>query len=902
MLNDLLLRMRSLFRRKIVEAEMDEELRFHFENQVAKLVRSGLTPTEAKRRARLEFGGMEQVKEDYRDSRGVTFIETLLQDIRYGLRILGRTPVITSVAILSLALGIGANTAIFSMMDAVMLRLLPVRNPEELVQVRIRALKSGTETGGYFTNPLWEQLRDRQDVFSNAFAWSENRFDLAQGGAVQYANGLWVSGGAFETLGLQPVVGRLLSAADDQRGCAGAAVISYAFWQDRYGGAESVIGSNLSLDGHAFPIIGVAPRDFYGLMVGTKFDMAIPICAARVFGKDSRMDGRSTWWLEIMGRLKSETAPQQLKARLEVLSHQVFAAAMPLDWEKTEQQEFLQRVLVGVPAPTGPSYLRQRMERPLYVLMAVVGLVLLIACANIASLMLARGTAREKEMATRRALGASRARLIRQLLTESILLSFAGALMGILFARWGNEVLLRYMSTGRETVFFDLSLNMRVLMFTAAVAVLTGILFGVLPAFRSTRVSLTSAMKGSRAVESDTRLRLRFRPGMWMVASQIALSLVLMVSAGLFLRSLVKLATLDIGFDRNSVLLANVNLKVAKVMPERRLEVYDEVEALLQKLPGVISVGRSWRTPVTGYEWNEYVSVDSPGAPRGDDSLVYFNYVSPGYFATLHSPLLAGRDFQASDTKTAPGVAVVNEMVARKFFPGANPVGKTLRVGDGSKEPGRTFQVVGLVKNSKYESLREDTFPQAFFPISQIPGNDDSEYFEIRTATRPESLVTAVQGSVAQVNKGISLEFGTLAKQVNDSLVQERLLATLSAFFGGLALLLAMIGLFGALSYLVTQRQPEFGIRMALGAMPASILRLVLWEVATVLLVGVAAGLCLALATVRVLESLLFGMSARDSVTLVTAALVLAVAAFAAGYLPARRAMRIDPMDALRYE
>ena len=289
MLDDLVLRLRSLFHRNTVETELDEELRFHFEKQVSKFMQSGMAPDEAKRRAGREFGGMEQVKEEHRDARGVRFIETLLEDIRYGLRILSRTPVIASVAVLSLALGIGANTAIFSVMDAVMLRLLPVRNPQELVQVRVRTVKSGTEMNGYFTNPIWEQLRDRQDVFSSTFAWSENRFDLAQGGAVEYANGLWVSGGAFETLGLRPVAGRLLSAADDRRGCAGAAVISYAFWQDRYGGAESAIGGNLSLDGHLFPIIGVAPRGFYGLIVGTKFDVAVPICAIALFGKDSRL-------------------------------------------------------------------------------------------------------------------------------------------------------------------------------------------------------------------------------------------------------------------------------------------------------------------------------------------------------------------------------------------------------------------------------------------------------------------------------------------------------------------------------------------------------------------------------------------------------------------------------------
>jgi predicted permease len=902
MLDDLLLRLRSLFHRNRVEAEIDEELRFHFEKQVAELMESGLAPEEAKRRARLDFGGMEQIKEEHRDSRGIGFIETMFQDVRFGMRILGRTPMITSVAILSLALGIGANTAIFSLIDTVMLRLLPVQKPEGLVQVQRLDPKRGDLPTASFTNTLWEQFRDHQDIFASAFSWSDTRFDLSHGGAVHFADGLFISGDYFRTLGIRPAAGRLLTGADDLRGCPGVAVLSYGFWQEHFGGAESALGSTISLDHHIFPIVGVSAAGFHGVEIGQKFDVAIPVCAASIFdGKESRLDGRSWWWLRIIGRLKTGISKDQMNARLGVLSPQIFASAVPQDWDPEDQKSFLQRILTANPAATGTSYLRVRFEQPLKILMAVVGLVLLIACANIASLMLARGAARNKEIAMRQALGASRARLIRQLLTECVLLSSAGALLGILFARWGNALLVQYISTGRSPVFLDLSLDGRVLAFTVIIAVFTGTLFGVLPALRSTKVSLSSAMKGSPAEDSERRIR--FRPGKWMVASQVALSLVLLVTAGLFLRSFVKLITLDVGFDRNNVLLVHANLKTANVPADRWLGVYEDIENRLRALPGVLSAARAVMTPISGFEWNDLVHADSPNAPKGNDALAFFNFVSPGYFATMRTPILAGRGFNSQDTKTSSSVAIVNQTLVHKFFAGANPTGKFFHL-DPPKPglPAPVIQIVGVIRDSKYESLHEETYPTVFFPITQIPEGEEEENFVVRSAAKPTALISAVQESVALVNKGIPLEFHTLASQVDDSLVQERLLATLSGFFGGLALLLAMIGLYGALSYLVTLRRAEFAIRMALGAVPDSILKLVMKDVGAVLAGGLTFGAFISFLAVRLLQKMLFGLSPYDPPTIVTAVVLLSAVALLAGYLPARRAMRVDPMVALRYE
>jgi putative ABC transport system permease protein len=899
-LNRQLAKLRALLARRKPADDLAEEIRAHLQMEEQENLESGMSAEEAHYAALRRFGNVTLTQEGSNEMWKWSWLEQLTQDVRYGLGQLRRKPGFTTVAVLTLALGIGANTAIFSLIDAVMLRMLPVQKPDELVLLKHYNPRWG-EASPSFTNPIWEQVRDQQDVFSGVFAWGTDKFDLAEGGAVHLANAVWVSGGFFNTLGIRPAAGRLLAVSDDQRGCSALAVVSYGFWQDHYGGANSAIGSTLSLNDHPFEVIGVAPSGFFGMDVGEKFDVAVPICASVVFdGKESRLDHRSWWWLSVAARLKPGISQSQVTARLKTLSAGIFAASVPHDWSADGQQNFVKQSLVIDSAANGMSFLRRQFDQPLQVLMGVVGLVLLIACANIASLMLARAAARRREIAVRQALGASRWRLIRQLLTECIMLSLAGAVVGALFARWGTALLVRYISTARNTVFLDLSLDGRVLGFTAVIAVLTSVFFGLLPALRSTRVSLTSAMKGSHALDLERPARLRGRK--WIVASQVALSLVLLVAAGLLLRSFAKLATLDIGFDRSKVLLVHTDLKTAKVAPDQLTATYEQIESRLSALPGVVSVGRSVMTPVSGDVWNNTIHTDWSKGVNGDDALSYFNYVSPGFFPTLRMPLLAGRNFNATDAKTAPAVAIVNQTLARRFFPGLNPIGKTFRIDDVAGKPGPPIEVVGVVKDAKFESMRENMQPTAFFPASQVPAHAESETFELRTGMRPSAMISAVQAAVAGVNKEIPLEFHTLAEQVNDAMVQERLLALLSGFFGGLALLLAVIGLYGTLSYLVNQRQTEFGVRMALGAGSGSILRLVMRDVIVVLAAGIVVGVGISLASTRVLQQMLFGLGPRDAVTMVAAAAILSVVALVAGYLPARRATKVDPMVALRYE
>jgi predicted permease len=892
--------------RKEREQELNEEIQAHLTLGAREEMETGQSRKEAQLVARREFGNETLARETTRDMWGWRWLGDLLQDVRYGLRLLGKNPGFTAVAILTLALGIGANTAIFSIVDTVMLKMLPVQHPEELLAVTMTSSTSDGEPQPVLTNPIWEQIRDRQDVFSGVFAWSNAHFDLAQGGESRPASGLFVSGDYFNTLGVQPAAGRLFNNRDDQRGCVGSVVLSYGFWNEHFGGTQAAIGSMLSLSGHAFQVIGVAAPRFFGVDVGQKFDVAVPICTEAIFdGKNSMLDQRSSWWLTVAGRSKPRITPSQASARLTVISPQVFGAVIPQHWKPEMQKNFASRTLITRPAGKGLSDVRRQYNQPLRMLMAVVGLVLLIACANIASLMLARAATRQKEISIRLAIGASRFRLVRQLLTECILLSCAGAALGFLLARWGCAILVRFISTPRDPVFLQFVADGRILGFTAAVAVLTGLLFGMLPALRATRVSLVTAMKGGHQIGAEGRAH--FRPGRWIVAGQIALSLVLLIVAGLFLRSFNNLVTLDAGFDRSNVLIVKVGAHNANIPTQERPLLWREVTQRLQTLPGVISASESLVSPLSGGGWNNVFSLASGGGPTGDDALSNINYVSPEYFATLRSALRAGRNFDERDSAGAPLVGIVNETMAGRFFGTANPIGQYLRIED---MPGTTtppIQIVGILKDAKYMSLREMTHPTIYFPIAQLAGSEaprvtESPVFELRTSTAPASVERTVEEIFAGVNHSISLNFRTLEDQVNDSLRQDQLLATLSGFFGGLALLLATIGLYGTLAYMVTQRRKEIGIRMALGAQKGSILRLILRDVSILLLAGSAVGVAISLWATQVTQKLLFGLDARDAKTIALSVVVLSAVALIAGFLPARRATRLDPNAILRDE
>jgi len=820
--------------------------------------------------------------------------DDVLQDLRYALRALHSSPGFAAIAILSLALGIGANTAIFSLINAVILKTLPVSHPEQLVQLVMK-----TEGGTTFTNPIWEQVRDRQDVFSGAFAYSPIRLNLAGGGEVRNANTSWVSGDFFRTLGVNPLLGRTFAAADDQRGCPVIGVLSYDFWQREYGGAADVFDRRLTLNTHPVRIVGVAPRGFTGIQVGEAVDVYMPLCAeGTLVRENSALDKRANWWLWVFARLKPGIGEQQALARMNTLAPQIFAATMPSGYPPDAQKYHLNRRFDLLPGASGYSSIRRDYTAALYTLMAAVGVVLLIACANVANLLISRASARRKEIAIRMAIGAGRARLIRQLLTESLLLSSMGAVLGVLFAEWASRMLVRFLDTSNSTVVLDLSIDVRVLAFTLGVAVATGILFGLAPAWQGAHVDPHSAIKANArgVVESHARFGL----GKMLVTVQVALSLVLLAGAGLMLKTFAKLATLDTGFDRNPVLLIGVDPRYASVPLDRRLPLYQELQRRLAAVPGVRSASFADITPVSGSDSNQIVHVEGYLPKSRKDMVVWINSISPGFFVTMQTPFIAGRDFNDHDTLHAPLVAVINQSMASKFFGSPlSAVGKTFR--NGWNEISGPIQIVGVVKDTKYTSLRAEGEAIAYYPLSQLPPMRWVN-FVLRASGPAASLKPAVKAAVDEVNHDITLQFRTLALQVDESLGRERLLATLSGFFGALALGLAVIGLYGVMSYNVARRRNEIGIRMALGAEQARVLRMVLGEVAILIVAGLGLGLAVAVSSTRLLASFLYRLEPNDPTTLVTACVVLAVSAVVAGLLPARRAASLDPMTALREE
>jgi predicted permease len=872
------------------DADLAEEMRLHLDLRAADKQTGGLTPDAAHMAARRQFGNATRLHESSRDAWGWTRLDSWRQDIRYGLRTLAANPGFTATAILSLALGIGANTAIFSILNAVLLRSLPVEDPQRLVQVR-----PGVDGDDEFTNPIWEQVRDRQQAFSGALAYAPDRFDLADGGESHYAVGLWVSGDFFRVLGVPAIAGRIFSRDEDRRGTVPIAVISYQFWKRNFDGNADAIGKTVRLNRHIFEIVGVTPPWFRGLDTDWGFDVAVPIACEPIFHPDhSALDERAEWWLRILGRMLPGESIEQARDRMRAIAPGIFRATLPSDFPADMQNQYLRNSFFLKPAATGFSEMGAQYRTALFTLMAIVGLVLLIACANIANLLLARATARQREFSVRMAIGAGRARVVRQLMTESLLLSICGTAAGLLLALWGGRLLIHLISTTRHPLDIDLSLDSRVLAFTVGAAILTAVLFGFAPALRATRMELNQVMKEN--TRTALRASSRFSLGKTLVAGQVALSLVLLIAAGLFLGTLRNLWAVDPGFTRHNILIVAANVQQAAIPAAKRVNTYREILDRLRALPGVASAASSLITPISPEGWAQPVKPEGIVAKSPRDTLMFLNRISPGYFATLRTPMLLGRDFGNRDELNAAKTIIVNESAARQFFGAANPIGKTIGI------DADVYQIVGVVKDTKYNRINEEVRRIGYLAAGQDAEPRPTIRFTLRSDVPAETLIPAVRAAIGDVNRGISLEFRNLESQVSESLLLPRTVALLSSVFGSLALLLAMVGLYGITSYAVTRRKGEIAIRMALGAPRQSVVWLMLRDVVMLLALGMAAGLAASLAAGRLVTSLLFGVQPRDPMQLAGAAAILAAATALAAYVPARRAARLDPMAALREE
>ena len=906
--------LQRLFARGRMEQDLDKELRFHFESQVADKVRSGISEIEARRLTRLEFGGMEQIKEDCRESRGTLWLESMVQDVRYGLRQLRKSPGFTFIAILSLTLGIGANTAIFTLLNAILLRPLPVQSPRELLLFGDGSAQGSTSSvpdGScrLFSYSFFHDFRQKDTSFSGIAAVDSTQFETKAsiaGATYQTTHVNLVSGSYFPVLGVPAFLGRTIGESDDSADGAGpVAVASYSWFQRQFNGDPSALGKTIRIQSHDYTLVGVARPGFYGFTVGQSTDLWIPLSMEKAFSRPgwNGLGDKLFQSLFLIGRLKPGVTAAQAGAETNLLFKQIVRSYLGPQPSKKHLDDLAHASVEVTPGGRGLSYLRFAFSVPLMILMAIVALVLLIACANIANMLLARGVARTREVAVRMALGASRRRIVFQLLTESVLLAVLGAAAGVALAWKASVVLLRMATPGPDPVPLNLSPDLTVLGFTLGVTVVTALLFGTLPAFRATGLEFTPALKDGRGSSSTTT---RGAVARSLIVGQVALSVVLLVVAGLFVHSLVHLTDVDTGFDKHNVLAFSLDSSTAGLprgTPDeiRSVRLQEQIEDSVQTIPGVQSDSFAFFTFNQGAWTDEVLFQGIPRTPGNGDQ-VFFNITGNGFFSTMGIPLIAGRTFNAQDMQNSPKVAVINETMARRFFPNGSAIGRHFGIGETPDHPGE-FEVIGVVKNAKFTALGEGTLMAAYLPCTQSPGFFGNFVVRYAPGANRQEIISRTRRAIAEINSSILVNsVSSLEEQVDDSIATQSLIARLSSFFGIIAVFLACIGIYGLLSYSVARRTSELGIRLALGAQTRMLLWMILRECILLMVLGLAIGIPVALSSTRILKSLLYELSPLDPMAISIAIAAVTVMTIAAAWLPAWRATKIDPMQALRAE
>lgn len=835
-------------------------------------------------------------------------MHNFLQDLRYGLRVMLKNPGFTIVAVVTLALGLGANTAIFSLADQILLRLLPVENPEELVVLRSPGPKQGRvwsdgDGAASLSYPLYKELRDKNNVFAGLLARFAVSLSVAGEGQTERANGELVSGNYFDVLGIRPALGRVFT--QDDEGVAGEGlviVLSHGYWTRHFGANPSILNKTLIVNGTLVTVVGVARPGFDGVQVGQTPDIFIPITMkAKMTPNWDGLNDHKDFWLAIIGRLKPGLSPAQAEEALTPVYRQILEEELPLmgRFSPEMQQRFLERRMLLDPGSRGRPILQRDAKEPLLVLMGMVALVLLIACANVANLLMARGAARQREIAIRMAVGAGRWRLVRQFLVESLTLSVIGGVVGLLVASWTMSVLVGAIPESTGAVGLSSRLDLRLLVFTIALSVLTGLLFGLMPALKATRLNLESTLREQGSSVSGGLSQVRFRKGL--VVSQVVLTTVLLVGAGLFARSLNNLQHLDLGLRADHLVAFSIAPELNGYTPQRTIALFDQLHQHLISQPGVESVSEAVIPVFTDSNSSGNITVEGYQAQEEEEMEAHQNWIGPGYFSTMGIPLLSGREFGLSDTASSSKVAIINESMARRFFDNRSAIGARFAFGAGDKvRP--DIEIVGVVKDNKHATVRDKVGPFVYLPYSQFKTVGNITFY-VKTRQDLGDVSTSLRRDVQRLDGNLPVfALKTLERQIDESLFADKFLTFLSLCFALLAALLASIGLYGVMAYTVTRRTREIGIRMALGATRGIVSWLILREVVVLALVGLVVGLPAAYGLGRLTESLLFGVKASDPLVFVGAGLLLTVATLLGGYLPARKAASIDPLAALRCE